>query len=148
MNDKSLNIVSENNLATPWAVINSWLGTPLLIDHVFSLNPLFLLETENQCGHPSLWNKQYIKLFPNSHQAVNYFFDNQKFDRFYSKEELTYELCKRFPSAITQEKEQFQLLYDTLLAYKNRLSSQSQPKCTPSFNLEQCGNCRRHEKSC
>lgn len=80
-------------------------------------------------NHPELYDMDYVKTFKTSKEAIDYFLRNQvSYEDPFSKREITMLLLSNFPKALKQEA--VQNIYQTLIAYKNKLSSQSLPKCT------------------
>jgi hypothetical protein len=68
----------------------------------------------------------YVRIFKTSNEAAEYFLKHQGSENRFSK--VLNKLLINFPKAMKQES--IQNLYDMLVSYQNKLSSQSLPKCT------------------
>lgn len=107
---------------------------------------MYIQYCEGQHYPPECWDSKWVKRFDHSTEAINYFFEHQGLVEYpNSIRDTTRRLIINFPTAMKQES--LQTLHDTLVAYKNKLSSQSQPKCTDK-KVNLCGNCIRQEKTC
>lgn len=117
----------------PWAVYGWWNGS-------WDIGILLSLSEDKQTGEiryiegqhysPEYWDMKWVRIFKTSEEAINYFSGSQSFidDSKFSKKDITKRLLANFPKAMKQES--IQNLYETLVSYKNKLSSQSLPKCT------------------
>ena len=117
---------TTKQIEKPWAVYSSGIGKVVRQD---SNGKIWI--TSFEANSPE-WVPKEIQTFGNSTDAINYFFAHQSYQPKYSKENMIVLFLDQFPS----EKNNLELL------------AQSLPKCTPSFKLELCGDCRRHEKTC
>ena len=103
--------------------------------------------TEGQMYPPEYWEMKWVRTFKTSTEAADYFFNNQGLVECPSRlKDITKRLLQNFPQSLKQES--IQNLYNTLVYYKNKLSSPSLPKCTDvperekiDYTLEQSNIC-------
>jgi hypothetical protein len=120
----------------PWAVYGWFLGAwdlgRIVEESEDSKNTVLIQYWDEQTDSPACWKSKFVKRFDTSSEAINYLFENQSLglDSVDTKEEIFRRVLYRFPTAMKQEV--LQTFNDTLVAYQNKLSSQTLPKCTPA----------------
>jgi hypothetical protein len=125
----------SSKIEKPWAVYGAG-GEAWDIGLIHSLSSDqrtgHIIYTEGQYYPPELWDMDYVKIFKTSNEATEYFLKHQSSENRFSK--VLNKLLINFPKAM--KRESIQNLYDLLVSYKNKLSSQSSPKCTGTSENE------------
>ena len=123
----------NSKIEKPWAVYSWGLGTSGIAKVVKEYeNGLDLKYSDyNRDWNP--WESFAVKRFNSSDEAILYHSKNN-FSGLTLYEVKTI-FCRDFPKTLKQES--IQNFYNTLVSYKNKISSQSSPKCTEVSKSEE-----------
>ena len=132
--------MDAQQIKKPWAVYSHGLFSGIgKVIKEWSDGYVILQYSECQHFFPQGWRPNSVKRFSTVKAALEHrlIFEADSF----LKKKLVATFCQEFPTAIKQES--LQNLHDTLVAYQNKLSSQSQPKYTENQLMEMHESARR-----
>lgn len=139
-------MANENKelIEKPWAVYSYGLGTSGIAKVVKEYESGLDLKYSDYDKDWNPWESFAVKKFKTSEEAIIYHSENN-FSGL-NLHEVRMVFCRDFSKTLKHEA--IQNLYNTLVSYQNKLSSQSSPKCTnfserekTNYTLEQSNIC-------